>query len=89
MLATFSHKGNPRIHPDAPRNACGMRTAAGRVCCVLTHESPNQVIILSNHHVFVMFHVIYNIIVQTLSPFTTSIIRNVQSFPELPAVSTD
>jgi hypothetical protein len=89
ILATFSYKGDPKIHPDAPRNVCGVRTAAGRFCRVLTHRSPNQMIILSNNHVFVMFHVTYDIIVQTLSPFMTSIFRNVQWFPELPVDSTD
>jgi hypothetical protein len=42
-----------------------------------------------HHHVFVMFHITYDIIVQTLSPFVTSIIKNMQSFPELPVGSTD
>jgi hypothetical protein len=75
----FSHKEDPKIHPDAPRKACGMRTATGQVCRVLTCRSPNQVTILTNHHVFIC-----DIIVQTLSPFVASIIGNVQSFPELP-----
>jgi hypothetical protein len=77
MLATCSHKGYPKIHPDAPRNACAVRTATGRVCRVLTHGSPNQVIMLNDHYVFVMFHSTCNIIVQTLSQFMPSIIGNV------------
>jgi hypothetical protein len=89
MLATCAHKRDPKIHPDAPRNACGVRTAAGRVCRVLTHRSPNQVIMLNDHYVFIMFHITYDIIVQTLSQFIPSIIGNVQSFPELSAGSTD
>jgi hypothetical protein len=89
MLATFSHKRYPKIYPDAPRNACGVRTAAGQVCLVLTHRCPNQVTILSNHHVFIMLHATCNIIVQTLSPFMISTIKNVQSFHELSADSTD
>jgi hypothetical protein len=78
MLATCSHKGDPKIHPDAPRNECGVRTAAGRVRRVLTHRYPNQVIMLNDHYVFVMFHITYDIIVQTLSQFMPSIIRNVK-----------
>jgi hypothetical protein len=89
MLATCYHKGDPKIHPDAPRNACGVRTAAGRVCCVLTHRSPNPVIMLNDHYVFVMFHITYDIIVQTLSQFMHPITGNVRSFPELSASSTD
>jgi hypothetical protein len=89
MLAMCSHKGDPKIHPDAPRNACGVQTAVGRVCRVLTHRSPNQVIMLNDHYVFVMFHITYDIIVQTLSQFMPSIIGNVQSFPELSVGSTD
>jgi hypothetical protein len=77
------------IHPDAPRNACGVRTAAGRVCRVLTHRSPNQVIMLNDRYVFIMFHITYDIIVQTLSQFKASIIRNVRRFPELSAGCTD
>jgi hypothetical protein len=87
MLATCSHKGDPKIHPDAPRNACHVRIAARQVCCVLTRRSPNQVIMLNDHFVFIMFHVTYNIIVQTLSQFKPSIIRNLRSFPELSAGS--
>jgi hypothetical protein len=89
MLATCSHKGDPKIHPDAPRNACGVRTATGRVYRVLTHRSPNQVIMLNDHYVFIMFHITYDIIVQTLSQFMPSIIGNLRSFPELSAGSTD
>jgi hypothetical protein len=89
MLATCSHKGDPKIHPAAPRNACSVRNAAGRVCRVLTHRSPNQVIMLNDHYVFIMFHITYDIIIQTLSQFMPSIIRNVRSFPELSAGSTD
>jgi hypothetical protein len=89
MLATCSHKGDPKIHPDAPRNACGVRTAAGRVCHVLTLRSPNQVIMLNDHYVFIMFHITYDIIVQILSQFMPSIIRKVRIFPELSAGSTD
>jgi hypothetical protein len=63
MLATCSHQGDSKIHLDAPRNACGVRTAAGGVCRILTHRSPNQVIMLNDHYVFIMFHVTYNIIV--------------------------
>jgi hypothetical protein len=44
---------------------------------------------LNNHYVFIMFHITYDIIVQTLSQFMPSIIRNVRSFPELSAGSTD
>jgi hypothetical protein len=89
MLDTCSHKGDPKIHPDAPRNARGVRTATGRVCHVLTHRSPNQVIILNDHYVFIMFHITYDIILQTLSQFMPSIIGNVRSFPELSAGNTD
>jgi hypothetical protein len=89
MLATCSHKGDPKIHPDAPRNACGVRTTAERVCRVLTHRSPNKVTMLNDHYVFVMFHITYHIIVQTLSQFMPSIVGNVRSFPELSAGSTD
>jgi hypothetical protein len=89
MLATFSQKGDPKIHPDTPRNACGLPLNKFAVFSPPPPRSPNQVIILSNHHVLVMFHVTYDIIVKTLSPFMTSIIRNLQSFPELPAGSTD
>jgi hypothetical protein len=88
MLATCSHKGDPKIHPDAARNACGVRAAAGRVH-VLTHRPPNQVTMLNDHYVFIMFHITYDIIVQTLSQFMPSIIWNVRSFPELFAGSTD
>jgi hypothetical protein len=77
MLAMCSHKGYPRIYPDAPRNACGVWTAAGRVCRVLTHRSPNQLTMLNDHYVFIMFHITYDIIVQTLSQFMSSLIGNV------------
>jgi hypothetical protein len=89
MLATRSHKGDPKMHPDAPRNACGVRTAAGWVCRVLTNRSPNQVVMLNDHYVFVMFHITCDIIVQTLSQLKPSIIGNVQIFPELSAGSKD
>jgi hypothetical protein len=89
MLATCSHKGDPKIHPDAPRNACGVWTAAGRVCRVLTHRSPNQLIMLNDHYVFIMLHISYDIITQTLSQFMPSIIGNLRSFPELSVGSTD
>jgi hypothetical protein len=89
MLATCPHKEYPKIHPAAPRNSCGVRTAAGRVCRVLTNRSPNQVIMLNDHYVFIMFHITYDIIIQTLSQFMPSIIGNVRSFPELSADSTD
>jgi hypothetical protein len=69
MLAMCSHKGDPKIHPDAPRKACGVRTAAGRVYHVLTHRSPNQVIMLNDHYVYIMFRITYDTIVQTLSQF--------------------
>jgi hypothetical protein len=77
MLAMCSHKGDLKIHPDAPRNACGVRTAVGRVCRVVTRRAPNQVIMLNDHYVFIMFHVTYDIIVQTLSQLMPSIIGNV------------
>jgi hypothetical protein len=80
MLATCSHKGDLKIHLDAPRNACDVRTAAGRVCRVLTHRSPNQVIMLNDHYVFIMFHISYDIIVQIISQFMPSIIGNVRIF---------
>jgi hypothetical protein len=89
MLATCSHKGDPKIHPDAPRNACGVRTVAGWVCRVLTPWSPNHLIMMNDHYVFIMFHITYDIIVQTLSQFMPSIIGNLRSSPELPAGSTD
>ena len=38
-------KGFAKIHPDAPRNACGVRTATGRVCRVYVSRSPIQVTI--------------------------------------------
>jgi hypothetical protein len=66
-----------------------MRTAAGRVCHVLTLGSPNQVIMLNDPYVFIMFHITYDIIVQTLSQFMPSIIGNLRSFAELSARSTD
>jgi hypothetical protein len=89
MLATCFHKEYPKIHPAAPRNACGVWTAAGWVCHVLTHRSPNQLIMLNDHYVFIMFHITYDIIIQTLSQFMPSIIGNVRGFSELSAGSTD
>jgi hypothetical protein len=74
ILAICSHNEDPKIHPNAPRNVCGVRTAAGRVCCVLTRRSPNQVIIQNNNYAFIMFHITYHIIVETLSPSMPSII---------------
>jgi hypothetical protein len=44
-------KGFPKIHTDTPRNACGVWTAAGWVCCVLNRRSPTQVTVRNNHHV--------------------------------------
>jgi hypothetical protein len=41
MLYTHSHKGDPKIHPDAPRNACGVQTATRWVFRVFTRRSPN------------------------------------------------
>jgi hypothetical protein len=35
------------------------------------------VVLQNNHHVLIMFYVNYDIMVQTVSPFTPSIIRNV------------
>jgi hypothetical protein len=63
MLATCSHKGFPKIHPDAPRNACGVWTIARRVYRVLTRQSPTQLIIQNNDHVLSMSHVSYDIII--------------------------
>jgi hypothetical protein len=86
---TCSQKGSPKIHHDAPRNACGMHIDARWVCHVLTLRSPNQVITLNNHHVFIMFHITCDIIVQTISPFMPSIIENMWSLLELTANNTD
>jgi hypothetical protein len=77
MLATCSHKVFSKIHPNAPRNACGVWTTTGRGYCVLAHRCPTQVMIQNNHYVFIMFHVTYDIIVQSISPFMPSIIYNV------------
>jgi hypothetical protein len=76
-------KGFPKIHPDAPRNACGVRTAAGRVCRVITPRSPTQVTIHHNNLMFIMFHVTVDIRVQTVSWFMPSIIGNLWIFAEL------
>jgi hypothetical protein len=89
MLATCSLKGDPRIHPDAPRNACGIPTVAGWVCHVITLWSPTQVTIHHNHLVFVMQHVTADSIVRTVSWFMASIIGNVQFFHEEFAEITD
>jgi hypothetical protein len=64
MLAMVSHKRFPKIHPDAPRKACGMQTAAGWVCRVITPWSPTQVTIHHYHLVFIMLHVTEDSIVQ-------------------------
>jgi hypothetical protein len=89
MFAMCSHKGNPKIHSDAPRNAYGMQTVAGRVCCVITPWSPTQVTIHHNHLVFIMSHITTDSIVQTVSWFMPSIIGNVQIFPEVSIEITD
>jgi hypothetical protein len=89
MLVTCFHKGFPKIHPDASKNACGVWTTVGHVCCVLTRWSPTQVIIQINDQVFIMFHITYDIIVQTVSQLMHSIIRNMWSTPELSVGSTD
>jgi hypothetical protein len=85
MLSKCSHKGDPMIHPDAPRNACGMQIVAGWACRVFTPWYPTQVTIHHNHLVFIMSHVTADRIVQTLSWFMPSIIRNVQNFHEVSA----
>jgi hypothetical protein len=70
----------PKIHPNAPRNACGMRTAAGWLCRVITPRSPTQVTIHNNHLVFIMFPVTMDIIVQIVARFIPSIIENMWIF---------
>jgi hypothetical protein len=50
-------KGFLKMHPDAPRNVCGVRTADGWLCCFHTTRSPIQVTIHQNHHVFAMFYI--------------------------------
>jgi hypothetical protein len=67
MLAMCSHKGDPKIHPDAPRNACGMPTIVGQVCRIITPWSSTQVTIHHNHPVFIMWHVTADSIVETIS----------------------
>jgi hypothetical protein len=76
ILGARFHKGDTRIHPDAPRNTCAVQTAVGQVCHVLTLRSHIQLIILNNHHVFIMFHIIYDIVVQTVYPLIPSFIGN-------------
>jgi hypothetical protein len=83
MLSTCSHKGFPKIHPDAPRKVCGMQTAARRVCRVTTLWSPTHMTIHHNHLVFIMFHITADSIVQTVSWFMPSIIKGVQIFPKV------
>jgi hypothetical protein len=89
MLAMCSHKGGPKIHPDAPRNACGVRTVAGWVCRVITPWSPTQLAIHHNHLVFILSHVTVDSIVQTVSWFMPSIIGKIQIFPEVSAEITN
>jgi hypothetical protein len=60
-------KGFLKMHPDAPRNSCGVQIAAGRVYCVLTTRSPIEVSIDQNHHVFAMFHITANVRIHTVS----------------------
>jgi hypothetical protein len=89
MFATFSHKGFPKIHPDAPRNASCLQTAVGWVCRVITLWSPTQLTIHHHHLVFTMLHVTTDSIVQTVSWFMPSVIRNAQMFPGVSAEITD
>jgi hypothetical protein len=89
MLSTCSHKVDTKIHPDAPKNACGMQTVVGWVCLVITPWSPTQVTIHHNHLVLIMSHITVDSIVQTISWFMPSIIGNVQIFPDVSAEITD
>jgi hypothetical protein len=89
MLDTCSHKWYPKIHPDAPRNACGVPTITRQVYRVITTWYPTQVTIHHNHLVFIMSHITADSIVQIVSWFMSSIIRNVQIFTEVFAKITD
>jgi hypothetical protein len=64
MLSTFSLEWFPKIHPDAPRNACGVQNAAGLVYRIITPWSPTQVTINHHHLMFIMLHVSADSIVQ-------------------------
>jgi hypothetical protein len=80
MLSTFSHKRFTKIHPDAPRNACDLQTAAGRVCHVNTLWSPTQVTMHHHHLVFNMLHITEDSIVQTFLDSCLQSSRTCKSF---------
>jgi hypothetical protein len=80
-VSYVSQKWFPKIHPDAPRNACSVQNGVGRVCRVITPWSPTQVIIHHHHLVFIMLHITEDSIVQTFLDSCHQSSGTCKSFP--------